>query len=117
MYCRVLFPQIRTILIDKLTSVQLTDNKQAQIRMSALIEVSQEPQEFSSKSQVKRLKWCGYHPTHTYNRITVAIFVRLHQHDVARACFCKPLQAVTGKRSQRRLLEIDTASKEYLVDY
>lgn len=56
MYYRVLFPQIRTILIDKLTSVQLTDNKQAQIRMSALIEVSQEAQEFSSESQVKRLK-------------------------------------------------------------
>lgn len=45
--------EIRTILIEKLTSVQLTDNKQAQIRMSALIEVSQEAQEFSSASQSK----------------------------------------------------------------
>ena len=43
--------------------------------------------------------------------------VRLHQHDVTRARFCIALEAVTGKRAQLELPEIDTASKEHHVDY
>ena len=72
-YYWILFPQIRNILINKLTSAPPTDNTQAQIMMSALIEVSQEKKEFSSSSQVKRLEWCGHHHMHAHNHITRAI--------------------------------------------